>query len=175
MRHINTVALVRKRDGKIIWKSPPKMFSYQHDATLLENGNILAFDNGLFRLQKRPFLWSRVIEVDPRENKIVWEFNGGETGSERARFASSILGGAQRLENGNTMIVDGLRGHLFEVAKNKKIVWDFINPRFTYSTGAWRNNTIFKARRYRKDEIKWPEKLPSPLPLAPHIFEKFDF
>ena len=174
MRHLNTVAIVRKSDGKIIWKSPKSqmegMFSYQHDATLLANGNILAFDNGLFRLQKRPFLRSRVIEVNPRKNKIVWWFSGGKTGPELAKFAASILGSAQRLKNGNTMIVNGLQGHLFEVTKNKEIVWDFINPCTTFSTGAWKNNIIFRARRYREDEIKWPQKLRKPIPRLIQLF-----
>jgi hypothetical protein len=172
MRHINTVAFIRKSDGKVIWRSPKGMFSYQHDATLLPSGNILAFDNGFFRPQRRPFLCSRILEVDPRRNIIVWRFNGGDTGPEKSRFGSSILGGAQRLRNGNTLIADGLRGHLFEITKNKKVVWDFINPCTTHSTGPWQNNIVFRARRYREDEIDWPEKISSPLPLFPTILER---
>ncbi|MFH0929864.1 MAG: arylsulfotransferase family protein [Candidatus Moraniibacteriota bacterium] len=172
MRHLNTVAIVKKRNGKIIWNSPKGMFSYQHDATLLPNGNILVFDNGLFRPQKRPFLYSRILEVNPIDNKIVWWFSGGKTGSEKSKFASSILGSTQRLENGNTLIVDGLRGYLFEVTPEKEIIWDFINPCNTYSTGAWPNNIIFRARRYRKEKIAWPKRLPDPLPRSSLILNK---
>jgi hypothetical protein len=172
MRHLNTIAIIRKRDGEVLWKSPKGMFSFQHDATLLPNGNILAFDNGFFRFQKRPFLSSWVSEVNPKTNRIVWWFNGGETGTEKAKFAASILGGTQRLKNGNTLIVNGLQGHLFEVTKDKKIVWDLINPCTTFSTGAWPNNIIFRARRYRKEEIDWPEKISRPLPKFPEIMNK---
>jgi len=132
---------------------------------MLENGNILVFDNGLNRNPKpRPVQGSRVLEIDPRSNELIWEFNGGDKGTEKARFKSDIISGAQRLSNGNTLIINGLQGHLFEVNPAKKILWDMINPYAVYTTGPWPNNIIFKARRYGADEINWPEKLPVPLP-----------
>jgi hypothetical protein len=164
MRHISTIALIRKSDGSIIWKSPKGMFASQHDATLLDNGNILVFDNGLFRMRKKPALWSRIVELDPRSNNIIWELKSGKSGPEVSKFSASILSGCQKLQNGNIFAVNGTAGYLFEITHNKKIVWDFINPYNTYTTGPWPNNVIFKARRYRKDEIDWPEKLSNPLP-----------
>lgn len=169
MRNISTVLIIKKDTGKIIWKSPQGMFSYQHDVTFLKNNNILVFDNGLFREQKKPCLYSKVAEVNPLTNQIEWEFLGGKSGVEQASFASGTLGGAQRLSDGNTLITNGLRGHIFEVTRDKKIVWDFINPHFTASTGPWPNNIVFKSRRYEIDQIDWPEKISKPLPILPKI------
>lgn len=162
-RHLSRVFLVDRVSGDVLWESQENMFAAQHDATLLDSGNVLAFDNGLFRVQERPGQWSRVIEVDPRTNKIVWEFNGGKTGIEKAKFSSSIMSGAQRLRNGNTFMVSAVTGHFFEVARSGEIVWDFVNPHLSLSSGPFKNNTVFKARRYAPEDVDWPKDLPDPV------------
>jgi hypothetical protein len=43
-------------------------------------------------------------------------------------FYSGIMGGAQRLANGNTLICESTKGHFFEVDTANNIVWDYVNP-----------------------------------------------
>ncbi|MEO6637267.1 MAG: aryl-sulfate sulfotransferase [Ginsengibacter sp.] len=43
-------------------------------------------------------------------------------------FYSGFIGGAEKMENGNTFINEGARGRFFEVTKEGKIVWEFLNP-----------------------------------------------
>ena len=43
-------------------------------------------------------------------------------------FYSSYISGAQRLENGNTLICDGAHGTFFEIDSLENIVWKYINP-----------------------------------------------
>jgi outer membrane protein assembly factor BamB len=151
-RHLNTVFLIDRETGKILWSSPKGTFSYQHDATLTKDGTVLVFDNGLTREQERPFLWSRLVEINPLTNKIVWQFRGGSTGPEMGAFAASIMSGAQRLPNGNTLGIDALSGHIFEVTKDGVVVFSFINPyQALDSTGPFGNNVIFKARKISND------------------------
>lgn len=156
VRHINAVFMVEAESGTIVWESSPKIFAFQHDATLLDNGNILAFDNGLFRSQDRPYLWSRAVEINPLTNKIVWQYKGGKTGTESAQFASSIMGGAQRLENGNTLITYSTQNRVIEVTPEGKIVWDYAN-RFTDPEG--RQFILFKVRKYDSAGTAWGEYL----------------
>ena len=163
LRHLNRVFVIERESGRVLWESKENMLASQHDATLLKNGNILIFDNGLLRAQQRPGQWSRVVEINPIENTIVWEFNGGKTGIEKAKFSSSIMSGAQRLRNGNTFIVNAVNGHFLEVLDDGRIVWDFINPYLAPSSGSFGNNIVFKARRYSPSEINWPERLPDPM------------
>jgi len=164
MRSLNEVMFVRKRDGNIIWRSPKGMLNTQHDPTYLQNSNILVFDNGLTRApDPYPVYGSRVVEIDPKVNRIVWQFDGGSGAVDKARFFAPIVGGSQRLPNGNTLITDGVRGHLFEVTKEGKVVWDLVNPYTTQMTGPFPNNFLFKARRYEENEIQWPEKIASSL------------
>jgi hypothetical protein len=85
---------------------------------VLENGNILLFDNGVYRK------YSRVIEIDPRSGKIVWEYKGNPPES----FFYVDRGAAQRLPNGNTLIVDSAEGRVIEVTKSGEVVWEFYNP-----------------------------------------------
>lgn len=164
MRSLNEVMIVRKIDGEIIWRSPQNMLNTQHDPTLLTNGNILVFDNGFAR-EPNPFpsYGSRVVEINPKTNKIVWQFDGGNGVIDKVRFFAPIVGGAQRLTNGNTLITDGPKGHIFEVTKAKKVVWDLISPYTTEMTGAFPNNFLFKTRRYAESDINWPVKLPAPI------------
>ena len=164
-RFLDKVILINKNNSNVIWKSPNTIFSHQHDATLLLNGNILVFDNNMPARQNPAFFsGSRVVEINPKTNKIEWEFKAGETGGERASLNAAVTSGAQRLSNGNTLIIDGPKGHLFQINSDKKLVWDFISPFGTYSTGPWPNNFLFKSRLYKKDEINWPEKIGEPLP-----------
>ncbi|NDV19849.1 hypothetical protein GO013_10495 [Pseudodesulfovibrio sp. JC047] len=93
----------------------------QHCATPLDNGNILLFDNGSEAPEVRH---SRAVEVNPKTNKVVWEFATNHSSS----FNSHRQGGVQRLPNGNTLICSTHGGHVMEVTKDKKIVWEFVNP-----------------------------------------------
>ena len=86
----------------------------------MENGNILLFDNGMYRN------YSRILELNPRTEKIVWKYEADPNES----FYTRTRGGNQRLPNGNTLITETNKGHVFEVNKDGEIVWEFWNPDF---------------------------------------------
>ena len=100
-------------------------------------GKIIVFNNGL----GRPGIEYSSVEIidPPRDEKgnyllekdkpfgpVVpeWQY----TDSIATNFFSRNISGAQRLSNGNTLICEGANGKFFEVNKNKKIVWKYINP-----------------------------------------------
>ena len=87
---------------------------------MVENGNILIFDNGVERK------YSRVIEIDPVTETIEWEYVADPPKS----FYTFEKGSAQRLPNGNTLICDGDNGRAFEVTRRGEIVWEWLNPEF---------------------------------------------
>ena len=119
-RYQDRVYLIDWTARKIAWSWGRGEISGPHDATLLDNGNVLLFDNGLERD------WSRVLEVDPRTNEIVWSFGAQGEGA----FHTEARGGSQRLPNGNTLIANSNSGHAFEVTPEGDVVWEFWNPRF---------------------------------------------
>jgi hypothetical protein len=118
IRELDLVAVVDAREEKVSWSWGPSIVSKQHHPTLLDNGNILLFDNGVSRG------YSRVIELDPLKKKIVWEYGDKNNNF----FFSPTRGGNQRLPNGNTLITDGHNGRVFEVTPEGEMVWEFYNP-----------------------------------------------
>lgn len=159
-RSLDEIMFVRRSDGEIIWRSPKGMLNTQHDPSILPNGDVMVFDNGFARLPNPfPSYGSRAAEINPRENKVVWSFDGGAGVIDKVRFFAPIVGGAQRLPNGNTFITDGPKGHMFEVTDKGKVVWDMISPYMTKMTGAFPNNFLFKTRKIGENEIKFPGKI----------------
>lgn len=172
LRNIDTLFLISKETGAIIWKSQKGLLGHQHDATLLENGNILVFNNGFYTSDNivSPYGYgSAVLEINPKTNKVVWEFSGGNTALDLARLSAPILSGAQRLKNGNTLITLGTTGHMLEVTPEKKVVWDLVNPYSITTNQPFPSNYIFKARRYYPKDIKWLESFGSLLSGLPLI------
>ena len=72
-RQTSTIGIVDRKTGEFTWKWGPGIVSHQHHPTMLDNGNILLFDNGAHR---RGMNFSKVIEVAPKPSNIVWEYQG---------------------------------------------------------------------------------------------------
>jgi hypothetical protein len=118
IRELDLIGILDIEKQEFVWSWGPGELSKPHYPTLLENGNILVFDNG--RLNKR----SRVIELDPVTKQIVWEYKENPP----ENFYTPVIGSCQRLPNGNTLITEGIKGRAFEVMSDGKIVWEFFNP-----------------------------------------------
>ena len=140
-RHQDTVAIFDWEEEKLLWAWGQGEVSGQHDATVLPNGNILIFDNGLARGS------SRIVEVDPLLKEIVWEYEAEEP----ADFFSLRKGSSQRLANGNTLIANSDNGDAFEVTRSGDLVWHYVNPR---ADDKGRRATIVRIKRYPKAFIE---------------------
>jgi hypothetical protein len=151
-RPTSTVICISRKTGKILWKLGPPTVAGQHAPTLLENGNILIFDNGVHRLDDS-VPYSRAIEINPATNEIVWKYQNQPTWN----FFSPRMGNAQRLPNGNTLITESSFGRFFEVTKEGEIVWEYIAPFFgkPFFGGppTSESNQVFRALRYSAEEI----------------------
>ncbi len=149
-RNISTVVIIERSTGTIVWElgSPP--LAQQHDPRPLPNGNLLVFDNGTHRCD-HPATFSRVLEVDPRTSEIVWEYSDPSL----FEFFSPYISGAQRLANGNTLVCEGCHGRIFEVTRDRQVVWEYVSPHFADEPGApGLNNWVFRALRYTVEEIE---------------------
>lgn len=108
LRNQNAVLKIDRVSGEVLWRlggkrsdftflnDPLNGFTDQHDATILENGHLLLFDNGS---QHDPPI-SRAVEYalnfEDMTATLVWSYQNGQQGRS--------LGSAQRLPNGNTLI-----------------------------------------------------------------------
>ena len=118
IRNISAVAVLNIDEEKITWLKTGA-WEFQHDASVLPNGNIAMFDNLGAHTDS-----SRVIEYNPAGDVIGWSYNGNE----KHPFYSNIRGKAQYLDNDNFLITDSAEGRIFEVTHGGEIVWEFYNP-----------------------------------------------
>jgi Arylsulfotransferase (ASST) len=151
-RDVSTILLVSRATGEIIWSyGGDWVLDQQHDATLLANGHVLLFDDGQYR--RDAVSASQLLEIDPNANQVVWSYSGyGVAGSS---FYSPIIGGAQRLPNGDTLATLGTKGQLMEVTSNGRVVWDYrvrwgpVDPKYP----AEHISALFKSRSYPASEV----------------------
>jgi hypothetical protein len=140
-RHQDSVAIFDLAAERVVWGWGQGEISGPHDATVLENGNVLLFDNGLGRG------WSRVVELDPLTREIVWSYRAPQPRS----FYSASEGSSQRLPNGNTLIADSDAGEAFEVTSEGEVVWRWRNPNADENG---RRATIVRIKRYPVEEVE---------------------
>jgi len=151
----NTVAIIDKRSGEILWHwGSNGELAHQHAPSLLENGNILIFDNG-FHPQGLALNYSRVVEVDRKKREMVWSYEGPEGGALKMLFYSSMYSNCQRLPNGNTLVCEGMTGRIFEITACQTLVWEYVNafpgPEKATSPSVSRSYPVYGAYRYGHD------------------------
>ena len=145
-RQTSTVGIVAKDSGAFRWKWGPGQVFHQHHPTWLDNGRVMLFDNGCHRRGAPSH--SRILEVNPENNEIGWEYQG----TPNISFFSYNISSAERQPNGNTLICEGAPGRIFEVTADGEIVWEYINPYFGDALGSGPPlNGVFRAHRYGPD------------------------
>ncbi|RLE26962.1 MAG: hypothetical protein DRJ65_04225 [Acidobacteria bacterium] len=120
-RSQDMVMVVNWRTRELIWHWGQGQLSGPHGATVLTNGNLLIFDNGL---EQR---WSRVIELDPVNERIVNELGPPN----RSEFFSRVMGAAQGLPNGNVLITNSAGGQGLELTATGLPAWVFMGTHRT--------------------------------------------
>lgn len=116
-----SIALLDVDEAKIVWATRGAWLS-QHDADVLDNGNIMLFDN---RGDSEEAGRSRVIEIDPGNGGgIVWAYGGTTDSPLESRIRSS----QEAQPNGNVLITESDGGRVLEVTRDGQIVWEYINP-----------------------------------------------
>ena len=116
---------------------PLDQISGQHNPHFIAEGlpgagNLLVFDNqGGAGYPPAPlgiYAGSRILEIDPTTEEIVWQYTAEDSGLPTWTFHSSFVSNAQRLPNGNTLIVEGMRGRIFQVTPSGQVVWEYHTP-----------------------------------------------
>jgi Arylsulfotransferase (ASST) len=165
---LSTVGIVDPNEGKMIWMFNSD-FRFQHEPSLLPNGNLLVFDNfgpsmrdlnlSLNPTQKQN-LWygyvfnpklpvvkrSAVVEYDVVSGEEVWRYEG----SPENPFYSQTCGSTYRLPNGNTLINETQHGRSFEVSPSGKILWEYDSPHRTYMEKV---SSLFDLQRVSIEEV----------------------
>jgi hypothetical protein len=119
MRTPSVLAVVDLASAKVVWARQGD-WQFQHEPQLLPSGNIVFFDN-----RSPDQHYSRVLELDPGNDEIVWEYKGTPPESFYSRFCGTV----QVLLNGNLLVTESTAGRAFELAKDEQeIVWEYVSP-----------------------------------------------
>jgi hypothetical protein len=147
----DVICIIDKSTGKVKWRWGKGIISYAHNPTMLDNGNVLVFDNGASSASPRH---SRAVEVNPNTNEIEWEYQAENP----VDFFSDYISGCQRLPNGNTLICEGSMGRIFEVTTKGELVWEYIVPFYDRhdipgpgGVHIGYSNATYRAHRYGPD------------------------
>lgn len=126
----NTLYVINK-ESKMITQSltASETLSGQHDATFLDNGNILVFNN------VADTNTSAVLELSLLD-EVVWSYSNN--------FYSDHISGAQRLASGNTLICSGTESRFIEVTEEGEEVWGYTSV----NTSSSKSSEIFKVHKY---------------------------
>jgi hypothetical protein len=142
-RNINQIAALDARTMEILWTWGEGELQWPHHATMLENGNVLVFDNGIERK------FTRALEIDPTTGRTIWQYPGDPADPDH-RFYSPYKGSAQRLGNGNTLICDAENGRVVEVTPAGRVVWEFFYPELNRRG---QRASIYRAIRYPEEMV----------------------
>jgi outer membrane protein assembly factor BamB len=122
LRQIDSIVVIDPETESVKWFQKG-YWRRQHDPDFLENGNMLIFDNHALKKSSSGKQTSRVIEFDPKNMAVIWEYR--PTGDEE--FFTSSRGSQQRLTNGNTLITESGKGRMIEVSPSGEVVWEYYN------------------------------------------------
>ena len=157
LRNGNFIAIIDRKTRKIVWTLGPHFppvaadgggasrklprpidqISGQHDAQIIPKGlpgagNLLVFDNqgaaGYPPAATTLTGGSRVLEINPVTQQVVWQYSAAESGAAGWTFRSTHISNARRLPNGNTFVDEGQIGRFFQVTPQGEIVWEYVNP-----------------------------------------------
>lgn len=142
MRHLNSIVVADLEKREVVWLWGPTNLTRQHHPTVLDNGNILLFNNGLKK--------SSILELDPVSLKVVWRYMPGP------EFFTMSRGSNQRLPNGNTLITESDPGYVFEVTPEGETVWEFANPQVNEKD---ERSAIWRMVRFQREELPFLETL----------------
>lgn len=119
-RNLDAIYIVERPSGDVVW-SLTEGLDQQHEA--LMNGPDLEAPGFVQLFDNRPRSGRRsaVVELDPRDAAIRWEY--GDEG-----FFSATKGAQQALANGNVLVASSRGRRAFEVTREGDVVWQWTPP-----------------------------------------------
>jgi hypothetical protein len=143
-RNFNVIGVIDAKTSRIKWHWGMGQLERPHMPTLLPDGRVMVFDNGVKRH------YSRVLIVSPATSKIDWEYKSKPAEA----FYSETRGGAEQLPNGNVLITESEKGRIFEITADGQIVWEYWNDDVTAEGN--KRATIFRTSRVHGKRVPRP-------------------
>ena len=129
-RHLAEVNKIHSGNGAIMWRLGGRNnqftfiqdtfggFNGQHSAVILDDGNLLLYDNGLRHTPPESRAVEYELDTQAMTARQVWEFR------HEPPLYTPFVGSVQRLQNGNTVVGFGGAGTVTEVDPSGTVVWE---------------------------------------------------
>lgn len=126
-KHLDLVYIIDPSSGAVRWwRIGP--YSKQHDPDFLGDGTISVFDNNSDGSLDGSFLGgSRLLRIGIADGSVTTLYPRDQPGERR--FYTEVGGKAQRLPNGNWLLVEARGGRVFEVDSEGRTVWEWCHER----------------------------------------------
>ena len=124
---------IRKIDaitGHVLWRlggrhnqftivgDPLGGFGFQHDVRVLDNGDLLFYDNGLLHSPPQSRAVQYRLDLQAMTATLVWEYRHNPP------LFTPIVGSVQRFQNGNTLVGFGAAATMAEVTPAGQVLWE---------------------------------------------------
>jgi hypothetical protein len=129
-RNMGEITKINARTGAIMWRfggrnnqftirgDPLNGFSAQHSVRVLDNGDLLIYDNGTRHTPPETLAVEYRLDPAAKTADMVWQFRHDPV------FWVPYTGSVQRLKNGNTVIGYSNRGIVTEVRPDGTVAWE---------------------------------------------------
>ena len=157
-RNMSRIIKIEKKTGNVVCSWGKGMgykgqangdgfFFKQHETTLLHNGTIAVYNNdyqpdipinGVYPSS------SVVIFTQPSNttpSRLIWKY---DCRFDTRHNISNRGGSVDELKNGNLLVCMGTINRIFEVTRNKNIVWSAVIEKHSYSDSSWLPYTLYK-------------------------------
>jgi hypothetical protein len=120
LRNIHTVLVFNAATRKIkhVWAGA---FVRQHDPDFVDGNTISVFDNNNSNADGVKRSQLLLLSAAANERTVYYE------GSDAAPFYTKIMGKHQWLPNGDVLITESMSGRAFEIDRDGRIVWEYVN------------------------------------------------
>jgi len=168
VRHLDTIIAISPQFDRIAWRigrfasdfsfpTPADKFYHEHFVRMLDNGNLLMLDNGNGRPPFEGGRYTRALELaldwQSMTARKVWEYRhpSGNDAASAHKYADKV-GTAQRLDNGNTIVLEPiliqsrLRPEIRKPSRSSRRIPSRRPTRWRFSISRCRPRTRYIAR-----------------------------
>lgn len=129
-RNMGAIATISSNTGETVWQlggrrnqftltnDPLGGFSAQHSVSVLRNGRLLLYDNGLSHNPPESRAVEYELDLGAKTATMTWEFR------HTPPVFTPAVGSVQRYSNGNTLLGFGFVGIVTEVNYAGNVVWE---------------------------------------------------
>ncbi|MCD6066696.1 MAG: hypothetical protein K0S33_1522 [Bacteroidetes bacterium] len=150
-RDLSRIIVIDKKTGAIVTsygenKSEQGQFKFQHDARFLKDGRIAIFNNNDITLNQNAVSSVQILsrpDTIAKRRGVEWEFPCNFDSLSDGRSLKG--GGVTELGNSNLFVSMGQLNRVFEVSRNKKIIWDGFFEQYSGSEKKWKASPQYRA------------------------------